>query len=207
MIVFNNPEEAIQYYLINYGIPYGADLERKGKLFNSAMTDMSKSIILIYGPHQKRLKKTLKEYLVKKLEKFRPWKEPYFNFEEIYYIIKKELTGFNGIVTLYDISLLVGAATKNLPEKYVYITSSKVKNNAELILGISGKIDFRILKTSFPVWIQRLTAWQIEDFLCHVEIILSSIGYEFIFNEKGFKEWYFFPETVLKEIEVLQNRE
>ncbi|MCH5238303.1 MAG: hypothetical protein J1E95_10995, partial [Muribaculaceae bacterium] len=94
----------------------------------------------------------------------------------------------------------LGLSLNILPEKYVYITSGKVIENAMIILGISKDPGIKRLKTDFPDWIQALSPFQIEDFLCHVKIEITPSGLIFKFKEREIKPFTNYPIDVKKEI-------
>ena len=193
-----SPEEAIQYYLKTYHYEEAFTICKLIK--ESDLNDHAKASILVLGRHQYRIPNAKKDILIETLETSKPWKEKFPDFEDIYSNIKQLLRHFNGRVTLYDISYRLGISLDLLPEKYVYITSGKVIENAMIILGISKDPGIKRLKIDFPHWIQTLSASQIEDFLCHVEIEITPTGMIFKFKERNIKPFTNYPIDVNKEI-------
>lgn len=194
-------EEAIQYYIKTY---HYEDAFTICKLIKeSDSNDHAKASILVLGPHQFRIPNAKKDILIESLETSKPWKDKFHDFEDIYTNIKQLLIPFNGRIALYDFAYRLGISFDILPDKYVYITSKKVIENAMIILGISQDPGIKRLKTDFPHWIQALSASQIEDFLCHVEIEVTPSGLIFKFKElteRNIKPFTNYPIDVKKEI-------
>lgn len=98
------------------------------------------------------------------------------NFEELYARLEKLLKNSSfqhyyvvgvGSLVLYDIALHIGCNLypRVLPEKYVYVHNNKVKDSAEVLLGIKIKGN-RILTSAFKGIFDYFHAMEIENILC-----------------------------------------
>lgn len=200
--ITSSPSEAVDYYLST--CDYSDSFGKIKKWLNSGISNPAKAWILVYGPHQYRIPNVNKEILVEKLDRAMPWADSFPDFESIYLKIKNILVPFQGRVTLYDISFRLGLSINVYPGKYVYITSGNVIENAKIILGLSKDPGIKRKKTDFPLWLQVLETWQIEDFLCHVIITGTPSELNFEFKEKNQKPFSKYPDEVKKELETLQ---
>ena len=194
----NKLEEAVKFYSEHCDYSKGFDFIKK--CIESDISNYSKAAVIVYGPHQTRILNDKKYDLTKKLEKNVPWQEKYLNFEDIYSKISSILNPFKGRVSLYDISFRLGIAINILPDSFVYITSLKVINNTKKILGIKSYPGIKRPRTDFPIALQTLESWQIEDFICHVEIEETPSGLIYTIKERPFKPFSNYPSEVIKEI-------
>lgn len=205
--VFTDPVTAVDNYKKYYSLHWTQVKEYYRDVFESGISDYSKAVAAIYGPHQKRIAKETLEKLSVLIEKAKPWEDTFQDFEELYSAIGKIVAGFNGLVTKYDISLRLGLGVnpRVLPEDYVYLTSSTVRNNGSILLGVDRLRGVVRKKSDFPKWIQSLSAMEIEDFLCHVELVLLSDGLKIYVPPFLNKYSNFYPESVEDEIVTIKG--
>ena len=199
--ITDNLEEAVKFYSSYYNYSKGFDFIKK--CIKSEISDYSKGAVLVYGDHQYCISLNKMENLNRILEKYQPWNKTFIDFENIYSKISVKLYPFKGWVTLYDISFRLGIGINVFPDKKVYMTSKTVIQNAKKILGLTKKIGLTILKTDFPLALQKLESWQIEDFLCRIDIEITSKGLIFKFKNRDSKPFSKYPADVMKEIKPI----
>ena len=116
--------------------------------------------------HQWHVKENVLEDFHEKLESKIESIKKSKDFEELYNIINSYKIKWIGPLTVYDISLRISAKLEKLPKKMVYLhTGAKIKGY---------NIDI-IEKDCFLKPLQKLEAYEIEDFLCIYKKALGNI--------------------------------
>lgn len=199
-----NETEAIKIYKDKK--PYCLYLELIKDIIESDVSDYAKAIVLVYGPHQKRIPYHIKDKWVDRIEKQRLWENKYHVFENIFEDILKQIHPSQARIAPYDIALRLGYSLGIEPKEFVYITSEHVQKNARTLLGIKGKVEIKYPVSIFPLWIRELQPYEIEDFLCHVDkFIKNGDNWDIIFKNLSHRYSDYYPQSVREEISKIKD--
>lgn len=159
---FKDKKEQIKEYLDSY--------KNSNKYFECA----ARSICPECGkkhPHQYCIPKETLETFHEKLNKQKECIETSKDFEELHENIKSQKVEKVGPLTIYDVSLRIAARLDILPEKFVYLHSGA------RIPGFKGE---KVEKKCFVKPLQKLKAYEIEDFLCIYKSILEKERFQLL---------------------------
>ena len=119
--------------------------------------------------HQRRLTNETIECMAQKLDALNLEEREIRDFESLIELVRKPSIKFFKHTNSYDFAFRYGLNHEILPEKYVYIHSG-AKQGAE-VLRNAGFVEFssnenRIPIESFPLELRKLSAYDLENFLC-----------------------------------------